>query len=109
MNIPTDKQKALESAMVQIERQFGKGSIMKLGSQAVLDVPVISSGSLALDKALGTGGLPGAGSVKFSGRKHPVKQPLRFTRLPRLRNKAVLQPLSTPSMPLTRPMPRNSV
>ena len=58
MNIPADKQKALESAMVQIERQFGKGSIMKLGSQAVFDVPVIPSGSLALDKALGIGGLP---------------------------------------------------
>jgi len=58
MNIPADKQKAIESAMIQIERQFGKGSIMKLGNQAVLDVPVISSGSLALDKALGTGGLP---------------------------------------------------
>jgi recombination protein RecA len=58
MDIPTDKQKALESAMVQIERQFGKGSIMKLGSQAVLDMPVISTGSLALDQALGTGGLP---------------------------------------------------
>jgi len=58
MNIPADKQKALESAMVQIERQFGKGSIMKLGSKVVLDVPVIPSGSLALDKALGIGGLP---------------------------------------------------
>jgi recombination protein RecA len=58
MNIPADKHKALESAMVQIERQFGKGSIMKLGSKVVLDVPVIPSGSLALDKALGIGGLP---------------------------------------------------
>ena len=58
MNIPADKQKALESTMVQIERQFGKGSIMKLGSKVVLDVPVIPSGSLALDKALGIGGLP---------------------------------------------------
>jgi recombination protein RecA len=58
MNIPADKQKALESAMARIERQFGKGSIMKLGNQAVLDVPVISTGSLALDKALGIGGLP---------------------------------------------------
>jgi recombination protein RecA len=58
MNIPADKQKAIESAMVQIERQFGKGSIMKLGSKVVLDVPVIPSGSLALDKALGIGGLP---------------------------------------------------
>jgi recombination protein RecA len=58
MNIPADKHKALESAMVQIERQFGKGSIMRLGSKVVLDVPAIPSGSLALDKALGTGGLP---------------------------------------------------
>jgi len=53
-----DREKAIEAAMTQIERQFGKGSIMKLGSQAVLDVPVIPTGSLALDKALGTGGLP---------------------------------------------------
>ncbi len=58
MSIQVDREKAIEAAMTQIERQFGKGSIMKLGSQAVLDVPVISTGSLALDKALGTGGLP---------------------------------------------------
>jgi len=58
MNISPDKEKAAETAMVQIERQFGKGSIMKLGSQPIVDVPVISTGSLALDKALGTGGLP---------------------------------------------------
>jgi recombination protein RecA len=53
-----DKDKAVETAMGQIERQFGKGSIMKLGSRAVVDVPVIPSGSLALDKALGVGGVP---------------------------------------------------
>jgi recombination protein RecA len=58
MSIQVDREKAVEAAMTQIERQFGKGSIMKLGSQAVLDVPVISTGSLALDKALGAGGLP---------------------------------------------------
>ena len=58
MSIQVDREKAVEAAMTQIERQFGKGSIMKLGSQAVLDVPVIPTGSLALDKALGTGGLP---------------------------------------------------
>ena len=58
MSIQMDREKAIEAAMTQIERQFGKGSIMKLGSQAVLDVPVIPTGSLALDKALGTGGLP---------------------------------------------------
>jgi recombination protein RecA len=58
MSIQVDREKAIEAAMTQIERKFGKGSIMKLSSQAVLDVPVISTGSLALDIALGTGGLP---------------------------------------------------
>lgn len=58
MNDLPDKEKAIETAMVQIERQFGKGSIMKLGSKPVVDVPVISTGSLALDKALGIGGIP---------------------------------------------------
>jgi len=48
----------VETAIGQIERQFGKGAIMKLGSRPVADVPVISTGSLALDKALGVGGLP---------------------------------------------------
>ena len=58
MSIQVDREKAIEAAMTQIKRQFGKGSIMKLGSQAVLDVSVIPTGSLALDKALGTRGLP---------------------------------------------------
>ncbi|HJO61235.1 MAG TPA: recombinase RecA, partial [Desulfobacterales bacterium] len=58
MNTLPDKEKAVETAMAQIERQFGKGSIMKLGSSAIIDVPAISTGSLALNKALGFGGLP---------------------------------------------------
>ncbi len=58
MTVSADKTKAVESAMIQIERQFGKGAIMKLGSRAVADVPVISTGSVSLDKALGVGGLP---------------------------------------------------
>jgi recombination protein RecA len=58
MTISPDKEKAVDSAMLQIERQFGKGSIMKLGSQKVIDVPVIPTGSIALDLALGIGGLP---------------------------------------------------
>ena len=49
MGLSTDKQKALETAMGQVERQFGKGSIMKLGSRPIASVPVISTGSLALD------------------------------------------------------------
>jgi recombination protein RecA len=53
--------------MSQIERQFGKGSIMKLGNRAVEAVPVISTGSLALDKALGIGGLPRGRVIEIYG------------------------------------------
>ena len=53
-----DKLKALETAMSQIEKQFGKGSIMKLGAESKLDVLTISTGSLSLDVALGVGGIP---------------------------------------------------
>ena len=67
MGLSTDKQKALETAMGQVERQFGKGSIMKLGSRPVASVPVISTGSLALDKALGIGGLPRGRIVEIFG------------------------------------------
>jgi recombination protein RecA len=67
MSISSDKEKALETAMSQVERQFGKGSIMKLGSQPVIRVPIISTGSLALDKALGIGGLPRGRVVEIFG------------------------------------------
>ena len=53
-----NKSKALAAALAQIEKQFGKGSIMRMDSQAVPDVQVVSTGSLGLDIALGVGGLP---------------------------------------------------
>ncbi|MGD8990733.1 MAG: recombinase RecA [Desulfobacterales bacterium] len=67
MTISPDKEKALETAMSQVERQFGKGSIMKLGSRPVVEVPVISTSSLALDKALGIGGLPRGRVIEIYG------------------------------------------
>jgi recombination protein RecA len=67
MSSTPDKDKAVQTAMGQIERQFGKGSIMKLGSRPVIDVPVISTGSLALDKALGVGGLPRGRVIEIFG------------------------------------------
>jgi recombination protein RecA len=63
-----DKQKALDAALGQIERAFGKGSIMKLGSrEGVADVEVVSTGSLGLDIALGIGGLPRGRVVEIYG------------------------------------------
>lgn len=53
-----DRDGAVEQAISQIEKQFGRGSIMKMGDEAVVDVPAISTGSLALDLALGVGGVP---------------------------------------------------
>ena len=62
-----DKQKALETAIAQIEKQYGKGSIMKLGENATLNVEAISSGSLSLDVALGIGGLPRGRIIEIYG------------------------------------------
>ncbi len=53
-----DRQKALEAALAQIDRAFGKGSAMKLGSREAVEIETISTGSLGLDIALGIGGLP---------------------------------------------------
>ena len=53
-----DKQKALETALSQIEKQFGKGAVMRLGQNAAMKVDAIPTGSLSLDIALGIGGLP---------------------------------------------------
>lgn len=62
-----DKEKALAAALGQIERQFGKGSIMKLGDNTTMDVETISTGSLGLDIALGAGGLPMGRVVEIYG------------------------------------------
>ncbi len=59
--------KALELALSQIEKQFGKGSIMKLGEDVKLDIPVISSGSISLDLALGVGGIPRGRVIEIFG------------------------------------------
>jgi len=62
-----DRQKALEAALAQIDRAFGKGSVMKLGSREHMEVEAISSGSLGLDIALGIGGLPRGRVIEIYG------------------------------------------
>jgi len=63
----TDRGRAVEQAISQIERQFGRGSIMKMGEDKVLEIPAISTGSLALDLALGVGGVPRGRVVEIYG------------------------------------------
>ncbi|MCB0300866.1 MAG: DNA recombination/repair protein RecA, partial [Calditrichaeota bacterium] len=62
-----DKQKAIGLAMTQIERQFGKGSIMRLGDRPKIHMDVISTGSISLDNALGIGGIPRGRIVEIYG------------------------------------------
>ena len=62
-----DKKKALETALTQIEKQFGKGAIMRLGENAGMNVEAISTGSIALDAATGIGGLPRGRIIEIYG------------------------------------------
>src|SRR5210317_533397 len=67
MTTSADREKALEAALAQIDRQFGKGSVMRLGSDERPPVPVIPTGSIALDVALGVGGLPRGRIIEIYG------------------------------------------
>jgi recombination protein RecA len=73
------RSKALELALSQIEKQFGRGSIMKLGQNVKVDVPVISTGALSLDLALGIGGLPRGRVVEIFGPEASGKTTLTLT------------------------------
>jgi recombination protein RecA len=68
--MPEDREertKAIESALAQIDKQFGKGSIMRLGSREKIDVPAIPTGALSLDAALGVGGMPRGRVIEIYG------------------------------------------
>jgi recombination protein RecA len=71
-----DKEKALELAITQIERQFGRGSVMKLGQRPQLQVDSIPTGSLALDLALGVGGIPRGRVIEIYGQESSGKTTL---------------------------------
>ena len=62
-----DRERAVDQAISQIEKQFGRGAIMKMGEEKIVDVPAISTGSLALDLALGVGGVPRGRVVEIYG------------------------------------------
>src|SRR3954447_7024857 len=62
-----DRQKALEAALAQIDKNFGKGSVMRLGDESRAPIEIIPTGSIALDVALGIGGLPRGRVVEIYG------------------------------------------
>lgn len=74
-----NKEKALQAALSQIERQFGKGSIMKMGEESRQAIPAISTGSLGLDIALGIGGLPRGRIVEIYGPESSGKTTLTLS------------------------------
>lgn len=74
-----NKSKALSAALAQIERQFGKGSVMRMGDQKREPIPAISTGSLALDVALGIGGLPKGRIVEIYGPESSGKTTLTLS------------------------------
>jgi recombination protein RecA len=73
-----EREQALDAALSQIERQHGKGSIMKMGDQAQVAIPSISTGSLALDMALGIGGLPRGRIIEVFGPESSGKTTLVY-------------------------------
>ena len=78
-NVENDKKRALTMALSQIEKQFGKGSVMKMGDQPVAKVPSVSTGSLGLDIALGAGGLPYGRVVEIYGPESSGKTTLSLS------------------------------
>ena len=109
MNIDqAGKLKALQAAMSKIEKDFGKGSIMKLGDEQVENVEVIPTGSIGLDAALGVGGYPKGRIIEIYGPESSGKTTLASTPSPRHRRQAASQHSSTPSTPSTASTLQNS-
>ena len=71
-----ERDKALDGALAQIEKQFGKGSVMRMGDKSSLKIEVVSTGALALDIALGVGGLPRGRVVEIYGPESSGKSTL---------------------------------
>ena len=92
-----NKQKALDAALAQIERQFGKGTVMRMGDQERVAIPAISTGSLGLDIALGIGGLPRGRIVEIYGPESSGKTTLTLQVIAEAQKAGARPPLSMQS------------
>lgn len=102
-----EKDKALDAALSQIERAFGKGSIMRLGQNSHIDIEAISTGSLGIDIALGIGGMPKGRIIEIYGPESSGKTTLALSVIAQAQKKAAPVPLLTPNMRLTPAMQKN--
>jgi len=103
----SDKLKALQLAMDKIEKDHGKGTIMRMGDNKIEDVAVISTGSIGLNIALGVGGYPRGRVIEIYGPESSGKQLWLYMPLPKHKKRAALQPLSMPNMLSTVLTPKN--
>ncbi len=94
-----DREKALGIALAQIEKQYGKGSIMRLGDDGRAPVEVIPTGSIALDVALGIGGLPRGRVIEIYGPESSGKTTLTLHAVASVQASCGSPPSSTPSTP----------
>ena len=88
-----DRDKILSQVLSDIEKQFGKGAVMKLGSESHLEVDAVSSGSLSLDIALGIGGYPKGRIIEIFGPESSGKTTLLFMQLQKYKKKVEEQHL----------------
>ncbi len=99
-----EKEKALEAALVHIEKQFGKGSVMKLGQDTTVQIAAIPTGSLVLDVALGVGGVPRGRVIEIFGPESSGKTTVALHIIAEAQKEVAMLHLSMLSMRLTRSM-----
>ena len=104
-----ERDKALDMALGQIEKQFGKGSVMKMGDKTTMAIESVPTGALALDLALGIGGLPRGRITEIFGPDPRARLPSLPMSWPRRSAMAAPVPTSMPSTPWIRSTPRPSV
>lgn len=102
----SDRKKALETAIAKIEKDYGKGTIMRLGDDISINVEALSTGSLSLDLALGIGGLPKGRIIEIYGPRPPARRRLPCTPSHRRRRRAETRHISTLSTRWSRATPR---